>query len=52
MNKTEYFVESLAQGLPKRCPILDYCQRRMWTIYFNNNYPNKNMFEALTSEKL
>ena len=52
MNKSEYFEESFAQGLPKRCPNLDYCQRRMWTIYFYNNYPNKNMFEALTNERL
>ena len=50
MNKTEYFERSFEQGLPNRCPILDYCQRRMWTIYFFNNYPNKVMFNALSED--
>ncbi len=52
MNKSEYFQKSFSQGLPNRCPILEFCQRRMWTIYFYNDYSNKNMIEALKNDNV
>ncbi len=36
MNKEEYFAKSHSQKLPLRCPILNYCMRRAYTIYFSS----------------
>lgn len=38
MNKQEYFKISLEQNLPNRCPILGYCDRHSWTLYFFSKY--------------
>ena len=38
MNKQEYFKLSLEQNLPNRCPILGYCDRHSWTLYFFSKY--------------
>ena len=38
MDKEKYFQTSEKLGLPNRCPILSYCSRRAWTIYFLNRY--------------
>lgn len=38
MNKQEYFKLSLDQNLPNRCPILGYCDRHSWTLYFFSKY--------------
>lgn len=42
MNKDEYFNISQNKGLTSRCPIVDYCQRRAWTIYFYSDYKEEN----------
>ncbi|MFZ2406825.1 MAG: HNH endonuclease [Methylobacter sp.] len=34
MNKDEYYKISEKGKIPKRCPILDKCMRRYWTILF------------------
>lgn len=34
MNEKEYFEKSREKNLPSRCPILDYCTRRAYSIYF------------------
>jgi HNH endonuclease len=38
MKKEDYFRRSKAEGLPNRCPILEHCVRRMFTMYFYGNY--------------
>ncbi len=38
MNKDEYFKVSDALNLPKRCPILEKCSRRAWSIYLLGYY--------------
>ena len=38
MNKEQYFEKSNEKQLPLRCPILNYCGRRIYTIYFNSEY--------------
>ncbi|MFN4027512.1 MAG: hypothetical protein ACK4IZ_08715 [Flavobacterium sp.] len=38
MNKQEYFKLSFEQNLPNRCPILEYCDRHSWTLYFFSKY--------------
>jgi hypothetical protein len=32
MTEAEYYEKSLTEGLPKRCPILNYCARRACTL--------------------
>ncbi len=34
MNEKEYFKKSQEKNLPARCPILDYCTRRAYSLYF------------------
>ena len=34
MNRTEYQKRSRELRLPQRCPLVGYCQRWAWTIYF------------------
>jgi hypothetical protein len=54
MNKNEYIKISHGKGLPSRCPILGFCQRRAITIYlfnkYSKEYPSKNIVEALIAE--
>jgi hypothetical protein len=38
MDKNEYIDIGFKRGLTPRCPILDLCQRRAWTIYFFSYY--------------
>ncbi|KAB1064767.1 hypothetical protein [Salibacter halophilus] len=38
MEKEEYYNIGQELNLPKRCPILQYCCRRAWTIYFFSRY--------------
>mgnify|MGYP005671190101 CR=1 FL=1 len=51
MDKDEYYKISKENDLPLRCPILNYCSRRAWTIYIFSEYskydPNLNMIQAL-----
>lgn len=54
MDKSEYIKISQNSGLPSRCPILQYCKRRAWTIYFLNEYdkndPHDNYVLKLKKE--
>ncbi len=36
MNQEEYYKVGETKGLPSRCPILNLCERRAWTIYLNS----------------
>ena len=51
MNQKEYYEVSTSLKLPMRCPILNYCERRAFTIFQNSDYrtylPEKTVFEAL-----
>ncbi|WP_396632575.1 HNH endonuclease [Maribacter sp. R86514] len=38
MTEKEYFNKSEQKKLPARCPILDYCTRRAYTLYFLGGY--------------
>jgi len=38
MNEKEYYQRSSKEKLPKRCPILNYCERRAFTIYCYSDY--------------
>lgn len=38
MNQEQYFERSKEANLPLRCPILNYCERRAFTIYLNSEY--------------
>jgi 5-methylcytosine-specific restriction endonuclease McrA len=54
MNQIEYFKKSKDLGLPSRCPILNYCQRRVTTIYcyadYSKLYPSYSVTAALQTE--
>lgn len=54
MNKQEYFKISLDQNLPNRCPILGYCDRHSWTLYFFSKYDevdhDRDFIKALQRE--
>lgn len=47
MDKEEYFKRSRAEGVPNRCPTLDYCVRRMFTVYFFGDYRESDPETAL-----
>lgn len=51
MEELEYYKISKANDLPLRCPIINYCSRRAWTIYLFSEYSkfasNLNMAQAL-----
>jgi len=38
ITEDEYYEISRKDKLPKRCPILNICERRLWTLYFFNDY--------------
>jgi HNH endonuclease len=42
MNEKEYFKISERKKISARCPILDYCVRRAYTLYFLGGYKNGN----------
>lgn len=44
MTEKEYYQVSTDNHLPHRCPILNYCSRRAWTIYLFSEY---SKFEPL-----
>jgi len=50
MDKEKYFQRSNSNQLPLRCPILNFCQRRAWTILLFS-YPDKISQEE-NSEKI
>ncbi|GAB3723359.1 HNH endonuclease [Flavobacterium koreense] len=54
MDKEKYFEISQANNLPLRCPILNICSRRAFTIYFNSNYekhdPQNDVIKALQKD--
>lgn len=54
MNQEEYFEISKSNNLPLRCPILNQCLRRAFTIYFNSDYrkydPENNVVKALQKD--
>lgn len=51
MKESEYYQISKENDLPLRCPILNYCSRRAWTIYLFSEYykhdSNSNMVQTL-----
>lgn len=52
MNQEEYYKQSESKGLPSRCPILNLCQRRAWTMYLNSYLktdPHVDIFDFLIS---
>jgi hypothetical protein len=54
MNQEQYFEISKTNNLPLRCPILNSCSRRAYTIYFNSDYeksdPEKNIVKVLQKD--
>ena len=54
MKENEYYEISNEKGLPLRCPILNYCSRRAWTIYLFSEYskydPGLNFIQALQKD--
>jgi hypothetical protein len=36
MDKIAYFKRSQELGLPARCPLVGYCNRWVWSVYFNS----------------
>lgn len=54
MQEDEYYKKSSERSLPLRCPILNYCRRRAWTIYLFSEYskydPHLNMLQALQKD--
>lgn len=56
MNKQEYFKLSLKLNLPNRCPLLGYCDRHSWTIYFFSNYDeidyDRDFIKTLQKERV
>ncbi|SEB02103.1 HNH endonuclease [Flavobacterium gillisiae] len=55
MNEREYFEISENKKLPARCPILEYCTRRAYTLYFLNELKggeNKSIVEILQKNDL
>ena len=40
MDKEQYLNQSRENGLPARCPILEYCSRHALTIYFYSDFSN------------
>lgn len=55
MRKDEYFKKSDDLGLPRKCPILDKCSRRAWSIFMLGYYDVEksssiNPFEFLINE--
>lgn len=54
MDKTQYFEISKKEKLPNRCPLLNICRRRAFTIYlfsFWKAYPNSsNLWEELLNK--
>jgi hypothetical protein len=36
MDKIAYFKRSQKLGLPARCPLVGYCNRWVWSVYFNS----------------
>jgi len=51
MDKEEYYKEGRKNNLPLRCPILNYCTRRAFTIYFNSDF-RRGIFEKNVIETL
>jgi 5-methylcytosine-specific restriction endonuclease McrA len=54
MDKEEYFKIGTERKLPLRCPILNYCVRRAYTIYFFSDYskhdPDNDVVRALQKD--
>lgn len=54
MDSKEYYEISNKKNLPLRCPILNYCSRRVETIYmfsdYYKNFPNQNGIDLLIRE--
>ena len=51
LSEREYFEIGKTEKLPKRCPILDNCERRMWTLFMlgrdREEYPSNSEEECL-----
>jgi hypothetical protein len=41
MDKIEYFKRSQELGLSLRCPLVGYCSRWAWSVYFNSYHTDK-----------
>ena len=56
MNESKYFSKSKSIQTPKRCPILNYCSRRAYTLFFfsglNEYHKNKSIIGPLLNEGL
>lgn len=54
MNQEQYFKIGTEKKLPLRCPILNYCSRRAYTIYYNSEFskykPGLTVEDALLKE--
>lgn len=48
MNEKEYLDIGTKKRLPLRCPILNYCARRAYTIYFNSEYDKYSKGKNIT----
>lgn len=42
MTKEEYFKTSDKLKLPRRCPLYNNCQRRVWSVFFNTYFQTSN----------
>lgn len=47
MKKEDYFKRSQVQGLPNRCPILNHCVRRLFTVYLYGDHKESDPEVAL-----
>lgn len=56
MNEDQYFEKSIKRKCVLRCPILNYCTRRAYTIYFYSDYSvidyENNVVSALQKESV
>ena len=55
MKEKEYFEKSQEKNLPSRCPILDYCTRRAYTLYFFGEFKggqNQSIIKILQRHNL
>lgn len=54
MDKEQYYKLSTQRKLPMRCPILNYCMRRAYTVYFFSDYSevdyHNNVIRALQAD--
>ena len=52
MNREEYFKRSLTEGLPKRCPIINQCERHRMTLLLYHGWEPSEKFKNFFPELL